>query len=100
MTPACKVCGTQMQLRNGRYGEFYFCVKSRVKNLHGTINKAEYDTALAASAAAVAARDTADQEMLAHMRRIETAGADNAIDFYVDHQLSESDEWPNILYKG
>ena len=97
MAPACKVCGTQMQVRNGKYGQFYFCVKSRVNNLHGTINKVEYD---AASSTAVIARDTADTEMLEHLHRIETAAADNAIDFYTDYQLSEDDEWQNILPKG
>ena len=96
----CKVCGTQMQLRHGKFGPFYFCIKSRVKDLHGTINKAQYDAARAASTTTIIASDTADAEMLVHLNRIEAASAANALDFYPDYQLSEDDEWQNILPKG
>jgi ssDNA-binding Zn-finger/Zn-ribbon topoisomerase 1 len=103
VNPKCKVCGTEMQLRNGRYGEFYFCVKSRVRDLHGTINKDEYDAAAAAGPAKVYRADSEDQQMREHLHRIETAGANTIVDFYVGPQLSESEGDPdvhNILPRG
>jgi ssDNA-binding Zn-finger/Zn-ribbon topoisomerase 1 len=103
MTPKCKVCDTEMQLRNGRFGAFYFCPKSRARDLHGTINKAEYDVASTASLANVYRADSEDRQMLEHLRRIEKAAGETVVDFFTDHQMSADEgdpEMANILPKG
>jgi hypothetical protein len=107
MNPKCKVCGTPMPLRDGKFGPFYFCPRSKGFVKHGTITKAAYDAQLTAGLAKVYKRDTEDQQMVDHFKRVEAAGAgslsSSVIDFYVDHSLSsdESDpEWDNILPLG
>jgi hypothetical protein len=96
-----------MQLRDGKYGEFYCCPRSKGFVKHGTINKAAYDAQLVSGLAKVYTRDTDDQQMVEHLRRIEAHGADSlsssVIDFYTDHSLSSNEgdpEWHNILPKG
>jgi len=105
--PLCKVCSTELQLREGKFGPFYFCPQSKGYVKHGTINKAEYDALLVSGLAKVYKRDSDDQQMVDHLRRIEAASADSlsssVIDFYTDHSLSSNEadpEWNNILPQG
>jgi uncharacterized protein YbcI len=73
-----------MQLRNGRFGQFYFCRKSTVKKLHGIVNKAEYDAA-ATSLENVFKGDSQDLNTREHLRKIEKAAGETIVDFFTDY---------------
>lgn len=100
MNPLCKVCSAEMQLRNGKYGQFYFCANSTAKDSHGTINKAAYDALCLSGLANVYRADSEDRQMKEHLHRIATAGGLTVEDFYTDYHMAESKEWPNILPNG
>lgn len=87
MTLRCKVCGTEMQLRNGRFGQFYFCRKSTVKNLHGILSKIDYDSAIA-SLANVLKGDSQDLQTREYLRKVEKAAGEAIADSLTDYQLS------------
>jgi len=101
----CATCNTVLQLRDGRYGKFYYCPSSTQKKPHGTVSKSVVDEYVALNLQNIATSGLEkDRELLRHLRQVQNTSADSALGLFTNHAMLEDVEqdqfWADIIPRG
>lgn len=92
----CPKCGAPMNIRNGKYGEFYYCTEGN----HCTINVAKYNEIIGRFNAELIATDNDPLQSAIEKQTLTLGGVVNDMErMYVDCEASYNepdDFWQNI----